>query len=461
MLRLSSAIALATLLTASDAHADRTSVHVTVSGDSAVTDNVFSASSDATREADIYFSLRPGLLFTYNLPRMIHELNVESEITYYTLHRNEPSVTFRGGWRGFFTPGPRSEVTVAANAGTSVLSAISARQTPDQTLVQLQPIGKVDTTQADGAEYFSYQAGKEIRLSQTVFGRASKTDDNADAPTLTRSYEAGAALGFERAWHGNSLSLEAGASVLRLERDAAAGAAMDSRLDRQLNPRGRAMWRHDYNREISSSIDGRMAYVHPYGVDPFHPMEKRRNGVFPIIGAQVAYTDVWGLASISGRRDVTPNLFIAQNTVTDSVTAAAALPLPWFDDSRRRQPKLVGLGSFGVQRTQLVDPVTSELASSFGAARLDLGVAYTPRPGFTYGLRYEFTYQTGDDLGVNPLPGFLRNTIYLTFSIRYPDQLAAQVPRRRNNSVRADRKDLAPVGAEPVVPDFGEEGDER
>lgn len=464
MLRRTSAIALATLLTASMAHADRTSVHVTASGDTAATDNVFSApSGTATREADVYFSLRPGLLFTYNLPRMVHELTLETEFTYYTLHRNDPSVTARGGWRGLFTPGPRSELMFSAGAGTAVLSAISSAQAPDQTIVQLQPIGKVTTTQADASEYLSYVATREIQLSQSLFARASKADDNADAPTLSYSYEAGVGLGLERAWRGDSLALEVGASVLRLERDAPVGAVMGSRLDRQVNPRGRLLWRHDFGRRLSGGLDGGVAFVYPYGTDPFNPMEHRRSGAFPLAGAQLAYLDSRGTAQISGRRDVTPNLYIAQNTVTDSVTASGAMPLPWLD-SRRRQPQLVGLGSLVIQRTQLVDSETSDLASSFGALRVDAGIAYTPRPGITYGARYELLYQTGDDRGVTPLPGFWRNTFVVTFAVRYPNDVAVQVPRRRSNSsTRADRKDLVPVGAEPVVPDLtgGEEGEER
>ena len=43
------------------------------------------------------------------------------------------------------------------------------------------------------------------------------------------------------------------------------------------------------------------------------------------------------------------------------------------------------------------------------------------------------------------VPTFWRNTIYFTFSLRYPDESAATMPRR-NQSLRSDRKDLAPLG---------------
>jgi hypothetical protein len=149
-------------------------------------------------------------------------------------------------------------------------------------------------------------------------------------------------------------------------------------------------------------------------------------------------------------------LLIAENTVDDTATAQLALPLPWLDDNPHlRTPKLVGMASLGVERTQLLDPNTSALDGQYYAGRVDAGVSYTPRPGFTYGVRYEYVYQNASQSAtmVVPIaPSYWRNTLYFTFTVRYPDRVAVQVPRQ-TESVRADRKDLAPVGAEPVVPD--------
>ena len=109
------------------------------------------------------------------------------------------------------------------------------------------------------------------------------------------------------------------------------------------------------------------------------------------------------------------------------------------------------LGTLGGQRTQLVDPSTGKLASDFRALRFDVALGYTPRPGFTYSARYELTYQSGDKSGMTPADSFYRNTIYFSFALRYPSEVAVTMPKRRGSS-RADRSDTA-VGAEPVVPD--------
>lgn len=441
--------------------ADRFSVHGTASVDAAVTDNVFSTQF-SDREADLFFTVRPGVLFTHALPRMVNELNAEVELSRYAAHSDQPTIAFRGGWKALFLTGPRSEVLVQANASRSVLSAISAATIPNETVVMLQPVGQVDVTQGDFNEYGSYTATREIRLSQSVFARAGKTDDNAEAETIVTSAEAGASLGLDRSFLKNTVSIEVGGSVLRLERKAEVGAPMGPRLDRQINARGRAQWRRDWTRTVSSAVDAGLAVVVPYGVDPYNPDVKRNVGTFPIVGASGSYTDVWGIATLSARRDVTPNLFVAANTVNDTAALAAAIPLYWLEGNRRRQPRLAGVASLGLSRTQLISEGTSELQSSFVVGRADVGLQYAPRPGITYTARYEFLYQSSgeDAITMMDLPGFVRNTVYLTAAVRFPADVAVRVPKRRTNSVRSDRKDMAPMGAEPVIPDLVESGSE-
>jgi len=464
MLR-TSAIVLATLI-ATPAYADLTSGHVTASGETGITDNVFSASGD-TRAADMFFTLRPGFLFSINRPRFIQELQGEGELIYYLGHQSDPSLGVRGGYRAFVTTGPRSEMMWALNGGRSTLSAINSRPSPDQAMVQVQPNVNVVAIQGDASESGSWVATRELRLSQTLFGRYSRTDDQLpDVPdpfgmappvpanTVVTSYEGGGSVALERSFRDDAISLEPGVSVIHLERVVGAAVTpptgMGSRLDRQINLRARAQWRHDLNRTMSTSIDGGAVYVMPYGTDPNRSGETS-TGVFPVIGGQLNYIEYWGSTTLALRRDVTPNMFLAQNTVTDSATLSAAVPIPQPGGSRRREPKLMLLGTLGGQRTQLVDPSTGKLASDFRALRFDVALGYTPRPGFTYSARYELTYQSGDKSGMTPADSFYRNTIYFSFALRYPSEVAVTMPKRRGSS-RADRSDTA-VGAEPVVPD--------
>jgi hypothetical protein len=389
---------------------------------------------------------------------MIHELVAEVELLEYALHSDEPSVTGHFGWRAFYLPGPRSQVTTNVEGNSGELNALSSRSSPDQTTVGVTPAGPIDVRIADGSEYLSWIVAKDTRLSQSLFGTYTSTDDNvvSPGPTKTTAAEAGGAFGIEHNFRSDSIGLEAGASVLRFERVAAPGVDPPSRLDRQLNPKVIGIWRHDIDKHWSVNADGGLVYVHPYGKDPYNPMAVRHPGTFPIIGGVVAYTEQWGRAILSVRRTVAPNLLIAMNTVDDIALAQVALPLPWLDpDVHLRTPKLVGLGSFGLERTQLVDPTSGMTNGDYQLARIDAGLAYTPRPGQTWGVRYEATYQHASSIANSILPtapSYFRNALYFTFALRYPDRIAATVPRR-SESVRADRKDLSPVGAEPVVPD--------
>lgn len=150
---------------------------------------------------------------------------------------------------------------------------------------------------------------------------------------------------------------------------------------------------------------------------------------------------------------MTPNLFIAQNTMADTTITVITIPLPWLNKTPHlHQPKLIGLGSIGFDRTQLIDPDKDDLQNRFYMTHIDLGITYTPKPDQTYDIRYQFLYQTDDATALVPIPGFWNNTIFFTFSLHYPDHVTATIPHR-TQTLRSDRQDLAPTDAEPIMPD--------
>lgn len=443
------------------AHAENTVWQGTASGDVAVTDNVFAEPTDADRDADFFFQLRPGVLFAYNGRRMIHQVDGEVDIIHYGFHSRRPSLSFRDGWRGIWFTGPRSQLVTTVNGSTGILTSLSSRLTPDETAINLQPAGKVTVQQGDASESLTYDLSKKLRLTQGLFARISETDDNLDETSLdpmaeatfTHSTEAGAMLGISRTFQKETVTVEAAAAVQRFERIAPMSAALGSRIDQQLAPRGRANWRHDIDRHLSFTIDGGLVFVVPFGVDPYNPDDEREPGAFPVLGAQVALRDRWGHATMGIRRDVTPNMFIAQNTVTDEASVSAVLPLPWTDNQRLRQPKLLGLGTVGVTRTHLIDSVSADPISTIGAGRVDLGVTYTPRPGIAYTVRYELMVQTGDEYAMTPLRGFFRNTIYFTFNVKYPEYQERRISKVRKAAVQVDGKPVASFASDPSVLD--------
>ncbi len=450
------------LLASAPAQADNFQFHGTASGSVATTDN--EAGTAENQRGSVFSDVRPGMLFTYNSPRHIHELLAEVDFVY-NLRADRPNVTFRSGYKAFFITGPRSEISLDADVSQGQVNALQASQPIAQTPTQVIPSGRTDTEQVAGNENGSYQAGKGTRVFQRMFGRYTGTESNdLMAKVETQSVETGAGIGFDYRRKSQGFQAELGGTFVHLRRDDPAGIQMGSRVDNQLNPRGVLVYQLDISQRWSLNLDGGVEYVHPvtklFGKDlrdPFNPDEERKSALFPIFGGVVAYTDVWGRAQLAARRAVTPNLFIAQNTVSDSANLTFAMPLKFLDrDAQKRSPKVVGIGTAGVERMQLIDPFEGDLRGRFLVARLDFAVAWSPRDGQTYGLRYEVTYQNGDTIGEMVVPSYLRNTFYFTFALRYPTEVKVRVPRRANQSVRADKGDLSPIGAEPVIVDPAE-----
>lgn len=447
------------------ARADNTTFHGTASGSVATTDNETGAATGSPgRRASILTDIRPGALLTYNSRRHIHEVNAEVDFIH-NLRGERPSVTWRAGWKAFLLLGPRSDATITANASMGQLYALAASSSPLETPTSVLPLGRIDTSQVDAAEHASWQATKGSRIWQRVFTRYTTTDDNTPGIDVhTKSFDVGFGIGFDRRLRSHNFAFEVGGSYVHLKKLDPNFRQMGSRIDNQLNPRGVFVWQYDIDKRWSSNLDVGVVYVNPIDElfgrdlrDPYNPDEERRSAPFPIFGGVLAYTDVWGRAMLNARRAMTPNLFIAQNTISDSARLTFAMPLKFLDkDSSRRRPKVVGVGTVGFDRSQLLDPVTNDLRGEFKVARLDLAVGWSPRPGQTFGIRYELAYQSGDQIGEMIVPSFFRNTFYFTFALRYPEDIQVRVPRRHHQSLRADRTDLAPIGAEPVVIDPAE-----
>jgi hypothetical protein len=440
------------------ASADNADFHATAAGSVATTDNVNGSSTDP--EGALFTDVRPGMLFTYNAPRMIHELTTEVDLLYY-FGRTQPNVTFRGDWKAFFLTGPRSELSVGATGSVGQLNALQASTISNENPLLVQPEGKVNTRNAAATENGSWISSEFTRLSQRAFTRYTTTDDSDPMVDVhTESFESGAALGFDYRTRFNNFSFEAGGSYVYLRKDDPLMVQMGSRLDKQVNPRVVGIWQRDWSKAWSTQADAGVVYVHPI----FNLTGDTKDAPFPIFGLTAAYTDVWGRAQFVARRQVTPNLFIAQNTVSESITSTFAMPLNFLSrDERRRAPKVVGIGTVGVDRTQLINPSDANLEGQFFVGRVDGTVAWQPRPGQTLGLRAELTYQQGDTIADQIVPSYHRFTFYFTFALRWPEDVQVRVPRR-TNGVRADKSDLAPIGAEPVVIDpteLLEEGNDR
>ena len=447
-------VVIGALVLAPPARADHTSVHATADGEVVTTDNLYAAGSGAFLRPEMFFTIRPGVLYAYDAPQMVHDFTADAEVVGYLSRTDKPVVTGRATWRSIFLPSPRTTLNMSISAGTGLLSLLSTRLSPDETSATVTPSGKINVQQTDTAESLSWISSKHTRVLQGVVGRYGFTDDGSGTTAETR--EVGGNLGFERTFRKDTVVLDASVRYVQFERVAPVGAELGSRLDHQINPRGVLTWRHDLDRRWSTNVDGGVVFVNPVGTDKYNPGLMKRGGTFAVFGGQVAYVQPWGRAMLSARRNVEPNLFLAQNTVNDEANLQLAMPLTWFGGSVRR-PTVAALGSVGLALTQLIDAQTGSTEANFRVAHADASLGWTPNPGQTYGLRYELVYQTGDEAAQKTAPAFVRNTLYVTFSLRYPARVAGEVPRRMKG-MRSDRKDMLPSGGDVDIPDVLEEG---
>jgi hypothetical protein len=434
---------------AGTARADYTSANATLVSNVAATDNVFAASDGGDREADTFVQVRPGVILAYETPRMVHELIVEVEALDYIRNYDDESINFHGGYRARLDPTPRSTFTLLANGLTGRLSQLESYSAPADTGVALTPAGKVNVESADASELYNYTISPALRFTQSLEGRFADTNDNVTQDVT--SYEGGATVGLDRTWRDDTLGLEVGAVVLHLQRLGPISAVGFDRLDRQVDPHATLNWRHDFNKRWSSSLTAGALAVQPFNVDPLLATTRSR-AFFPVVSGTVAYTDDWGKALFTAGHVVTPNLFIAENTTTDSVVAQVQLPL-WFAHTRRGQPEYIGAASLGFARTNLIDDDTSGDAGQFDIYHGDVGVAYAPRPGIAYSARYEYFRQSADTAASMLFGSYSRSTVFVTFSARWPASVNVDVPKGNGKSVRSDGSDQSPIGEELVVPD--------
>jgi hypothetical protein len=454
-------------LVAVPAYADHYSIHFTLAGTLAATNNVFNAPDGQPADGDLLVQIRPGALFVYESPRMIEELVGEVELIDFLIHNDQPSIGGHAAWRQFFTPGPLSTLSTTVDAQAGEISALTSRSAPDTTGVALQPSSLIYDETANVSESINRVASLGTSVHETAALTYGFTTDNGDndpvrhQPNETLTEGISLIAGVTRSWPKDSLSFDVGGQFLHLERAAPLGSPPGSDVfQRQVNPQATVQWRHDFDRHWSGGLLGGIVIVNPVGTDPFEPMESTSVQFFPVGTVQAAYTSDWGKAILTVGRNVAPDLFIAANTVNDTALLQLSMPISSANEIRRGPPHLLASSSLGVSRTTIADGVDNAqlamlqgvLAGSFDLIHLDAGVSWTPKQDITYGLRFEYLRQvaSAEETAMGSFFSFARSTLFFTVAIRYPARVVAQIPLQ--NRVRADNADTATPG-EVVVPE--------
>jgi hypothetical protein len=266
-----------------------------------------------------------------------------------------------------------------------------------------------------------------VAVRQNAFGRYVTTDaPGAD----TTGLDLGAGLGLDKAFKYTAVGVLAQASFQRL------GAGMPIVHQDQVDLRGTVRVRRDLSQNWSAAVEA--------GVVALVPLETGDQPVYqPIGAAELAYFPTWGSAGLAVRHSAAPNLFLAQNEVTDSAVINAALPLPFLRRSRF-EPRMTFLTSTGAAHTRFINLADGSDLATFNVFHADAAVAYAPLENLTMSVRYQLVKQSNAEVSDPALMmlGYVRHTVMFTFFGRWPARVASEMPVRGGIRVNS----FTPVG---------------
>ncbi len=410
------------------ASADDYDLHFVANGSAGATDNVFSApnGSMTPRDADVQYTLTPGLVAAYGTQRTTHELAASVALNGYASHSEAWGVQLFGDYRAAISVSPFTELSLSAGLSRGTTTALSTSRPSNETQVGPTPSGEVTSLSTRADQALTHALSPETSIRQSLGGSYTivSAGSGPDVGTAQVSLQAG----LDHSFQYSAMGVDIGATFLDFDRGEtmSASAEPDRRMDGRLGVR----WRRDVSQRWSVGADGGLVAVIPIDGDAgFTPV--------PVVSASVNYVPEWGTASLQVGRAVSANPFIAQETVSESAGLSANLPLPWLNADRPSDaPEWTASGGLAAVRSRIINSDSGELTNSTLNGLLDVGLAYVPREEMTFAFRFQHTRQkaldgvAGED-GMVSLPSMSRNTLLVTFTYRYPGRIVSQLPPRQ------------------------------
>lgn len=416
---------------ATPAAAGNYSVHVLGTTEVSWTDNLFAVPDDAAdplppHEGDFLIRFRPGVLAAYETPRTIHNLEYTLDANLYIDHTEARSLGHTVIGRGFYQTSPRSEMQTSLTFATGVLASLSTRQSAGEGQPVVRGSGNGSFWSLDASQGLTYAASRVTRITQGLQAHRLSSTDALGADT--HGTDVGMSLGADRGWKQTALAIMGGARYVLLSQGATDNRSIHSNLSLSV--------RRDLSPRWSAVADAGGAWI--------APLDDANHTIQPTFGVNVSYAPQWGAAGFQLRRAMAPNLYIAENTITDTASANASLPLPWLTDDPNL-PTLTVAGALGASRSQVVRG--DDIASSVDVVYGDLAVTYAPRGDLTFVVRAQHQRQfPGESMTGMTALEYDRTSVIASVTWRFPERLAADIPMR--DSLRVDRRDNTPVGDE-------------
>ena len=389
-----------------------------------VTDNIQSAPDEplpggTTKSAGVYSMLSPSVVLALVSRRTLHR--VSYTYTYNLVFGNTSLSTSSNQvfYRSFFDLSPRTSLILGANAiQTNNFSAVILTA-PGAGAVNAMPAGTGSFLSATADELMSYDLAPGMR----VYEGAAVTEQTPLFDTVApRTFLVSGRLGAERSWDADAVGVEP-----RVDYAAITGSLRPDGTpageQRQIVGSGVGIWRHDWGQSVTSRLEA--------GALRVQRLNTGHGFWAPAILATATYVNEVGDAEAGYYHTVTTNPLLGQSLLVDEFRIRGGLPFG------KKSEILVGASS-GYQRGRLLDE-DATLAAHVNVVLFDVGVGWQATESLVLGIRYQHINQSSD-VHVMPLPvSFVRNSVMVGASFRYPPD--SEMPRAYRAPRRVDRQD--------------------
>jgi hypothetical protein len=394
------------------------------------TDNAQAAANSTQGHVkSLFWMLSPGLALVLASPRELQRVSYRYEYDFYFNNSNSSSSTNRLDYRGFFDLSRRSNLVLGANVTQSDRFAKVAFAAPGAGAIGALPAGTGTFLQGALDEAFSLDLAEGWRGWQSASGVFNAPLFDTIAP---KTVGGGLRLGVERSFLADAIGLE-GRGEYTIVSDSVDIDGSPIEVQRQLVAGGVARWRHDWNRDFTSSVEA--------GESRVQRLNSGHGFWTPVGSAALAYATEKGDAQLSYAHTLTTNALLGQSLLVDEIRLRGDLPLT-------SKGELVLEGSCAYQYGRVLDENT-DVATRVRVILGDISLGYMATKLLQLGVRYQHIQQkSGAD--TPPLPvSFVQHNVLIGATFRFPAE--QDLPRAYRAPRRVDRSDELRDGFQPTA----------
>lgn len=380
--------------------------------------------------ADGFMNLRPGLSAAYERPRSTHNLNYIFGAQLFLKSTEANSYSNTLAYQSIVAVSARGSLRLGAsfNAGR-----INQFNQPGQ------QVGQVGNVQPNGdQEFVAYNGSGAYRhlLSQRMTGEISVAG-NKFVPSggidVGPTTNGDIRFRLERTFRYHLLGGDTRLTYTRQEQPD---------VQRSLIAGPGAFWTWNVTESISTTTTA--------GIDAVGEYPAFARGVtVPRASAALTYSHERGRATVGYSRGAVVNIFGGDTTIDNSVFLNVGLPVPLFV----RRPVALTIGAI-YSTGKIIDLEIGDTRGRNTRISGDITIGTQINPAWVLGARFNMNKQDRDDEGdMGNVSTTIRQTVVsVVLTGRFPEEIAAQVPRQSSDRVESGNAAFEPEPEAPQAP---------